>query len=1622
MTNNSMNNSKVRTDSRRRLPHPRWLAVAAIALAVWAIALGLWWRQLIAAGTTPLPAPAARPTYVAPTASRPQALASATPRATPVTAPVVRPGEPSAEVLAADWLALARAFDGERALTYIAELADPRYTGRATGSPGGKLAAQWIADRFQEYGLQPAGDNGTYFQEFSVPYAELTAMPTFEWVDSAGNTQKEYRLREHYLFWPGGYSDGGQAEGPVLWVSNGTHADYKDVDAEGAIVVCRWRTPLQEPLREALEHGARAILLVRPAYNFAMRRTAREDALLPQGIPTLVISSAVVQDLLAGSGLTADDLSILYQSQPLATRVRINLPLQYDESATGRNVLGVLPGSDPAGRDQIIIVGGHYDHLGADPDGTTWAGANDDASGPAVFLEIARQWHEQGYVPRRSVLFAAWDAEEIGLNGSTYYVQHPSYPLTTTVGMLQLDMVGAGGNELLIDRGGIVADQCIAAASALGVAARGESIGSSDHVPFVQAGVPATAFIWWDGVTPGVVYHVPEDNIDNIDLVRLTASGQLTSLALLNLSWDQEELENLAAELQQAISTTGMATFLDLVDPDNESLRQQLESWLAAVQARRPAELTATSGVPIVAGNVATSTLTLSYRWEATDSLARAAVDVQWVRRGDSWYYAGPAWQTVAGEHVQVDYLASEDSMPGLLTLADELYERVEREVGPLPDTGGPLPIRLYPTNALQQVLQMPPDGYEGAQAWPSDGGIVLSQTSALTSTLLELALQRTGWPNAASSWLAQGTADLWSAGDAQARQELEEQYIPVLLGADAGNSLWTAENMPARHQAPRDKLALWNAQAWALSEHVLDAGGLANPATDVAGWYAALLSPWRATADGIRQTLAARMQAVAGMDEAGFLATVDPSNAILLTEERHWFADLQAHPVITFSLTGQLLGLRDDHALVQLTMTYQLTETDSTRTTVRWRARFVPRDGHWLYADVAFRQQSSAHFTLKYVTEQQGAIAGQLLADAESAYDSVTADLNLALRGPIEIKYYDDPLLFRTSIYLSMPAARDWNEPGESIKLTNITADQLGRIIAHELTHAVLFAMGVRHGGVHEGVSQYEAGLFSPQWQNEQVRKWRQQVYDVVRANREVTLQTLDDWRVWQPSDPGLIYNMSWDCVTYFRERFGRETFLNWLHALGASPSFQEAFVRATGIPFSTFDADWRESVLRGHIDPQYVATAQAGSGKLAAEHVQALSQSAWDGREAGTAGNQAAAQYVVEQFLQYGLQPADAEGTFMQPFSISTTRLASTPELTWITTDGEAHPLQYRSDFAELVGGAAGAGQAQGPLVYVTDLAAEGLGLGGRIVLAQAGHSATAASQARAAGAGALLLRTTKRTPDMPVRSNEPAARDAQTIPVYELTVEAYEALLALAGLKPAQLNNAPPVLPLGLSARVSVQLETTAGVTAANVLGILPGSDPQLAQEVIILGAQLDGLGRLPDGTLYPGANHDASGIAVLLEIARTWQERGYRPRRSIVFAAWNAGEPGELGAEYYVAHPLYPLAQTRAVIQLDMVGQGRGFYLSAISDEQQEALILAHLDNAARQVEGRWNWVKYVPNGDQDAFHQQGLPAMLLTWERAEYTHTPQDSADLMDANKLQATARVVALTLMTLADE
>ncbi|MHB0856529.1 MAG: M28 family metallopeptidase [Anaerolineae bacterium] len=492
-----------------------------------------------------------------PTAVAPATLA---PTQEPTTPP-----EPSPNALD-----IARRFDADLALQTVRDLTAPEFAGRQGGSPGAAAAAVYLARRFEELGLQPAGDDG-YYQRVPLPYAEFTAVPTFR-ARRVDGTRLDLDFRVGFAPLWGGYAGGGVAEGRLIWVGRGTRATYEGLDVAGQIVVVEGR-PTDEMLRLAVAQGARGLVaLTAEEHLVTARRSYREP---PQGEERLVavyVTRAAFAGLLEGGPQTLADVRAQETPVRLGLSVRIEVPLEEQAEAEGRNVLGVLPGADPARRDEVVIIGAHYDHLGTDPQGDVYHGANDNASGVAVMLEIARVWQEAGYRPARTVLFAAWDGEEQALFGSRRYVQEPTFPLSQTVAMIQLDMVGlasegvltvAGLESAQVDAEGHVqldsvtnpaARAVLVSAGHLGVPARPVSFpGGSDHAPFLSAGVSATLLIWDDAEVP--YYHTPEDMWQSLQPERLEQAGAVAAEAAMALA---DEPVDVTALLLRYLTVRGM--------------------------------------------------------------------------------------------------------------------------------------------------------------------------------------------------------------------------------------------------------------------------------------------------------------------------------------------------------------------------------------------------------------------------------------------------------------------------------------------------------------------------------------------------------------------------------------------------------------------------------------------------------------------------------------------------------------------------------------------------------------------------------------------------------------------------------------------------------------------------------------------------------------------------------------------------------------------------------------------------------------------------------------------------------------------------------------------------------
>jgi hypothetical protein len=441
--------------------------------------------------------------------------------------------------------------DARWLLEQVRTLSAPEMEGRASGTPGADRAARHIAAEFQRAGLRPGGDAGGFLQSFSVPTGTRLDQPNALAV--LAPAPRAMALGREFM--PLSMSADGREEGALVFAGYGVTApdlgwdDYAGLDVGGKVVLVLTGAPGKDdpgsPFRRpdayhyaershkvinAREHGARAVLLV-------------SHPSIPDGLPALreraqswgVLAAAVTREAAdallapAGRGLAAAASAIDRAGAPASFTVpgavvRLEVRL-VRERGTAANVVGLLPGTDPRLAREAIVIGAHYDHLGRggesslapDQAGVIHPGADDNASGTAALLGLARAFAAAGGAPR-TLVFAAFAGEEMGILGSTHYVRNPAHPIDRTVLMVNLDMVGRLRDGKLyvagVDSGtGLRTLVSGLAGPGLDLQLRADPYAPSDHTPFYQAGRPVL-FLFTGAHAD---YHRPSDTWDRID-------------------------------------------------------------------------------------------------------------------------------------------------------------------------------------------------------------------------------------------------------------------------------------------------------------------------------------------------------------------------------------------------------------------------------------------------------------------------------------------------------------------------------------------------------------------------------------------------------------------------------------------------------------------------------------------------------------------------------------------------------------------------------------------------------------------------------------------------------------------------------------------------------------------------------------------------------------------------------------------------------------------------------------------------------------------------------------------------------------------------------------------------
>jgi hypothetical protein len=462
--------------------------------------------------------------------------------------------------------AAAQQIDSQSYLEHIKFLSSDELQGRGNGTPGLERAAEYIAMQFRAAGLAPGGDDRTYFQKFEL-VSGLTVGSSNTVTLSGPQGARTLKLGSDYeplsITTPNAQGPSEQSfSAPLVFAGYGISApaynydDYAGLDVSGKVVLLLRHEPQENDEQSVFQgrthsehatfvrkaqvarsHGARAILLVedpRHADRTDYSRWLREPQAEEYGLPLLHISRAQVQEVV-GSQIDFDEVmrGIDADLKP-RSRALEGVTVTYTQSLSKnrhivRNVVGVLRGSDPARNGESVVLGAHYDHLGMSgrfslSEGSTGQvhnGADDNASGTAALIEMARLAVTRGAKLPRSLVFVAFAGEELGLLGSGHYVSHPTLPIEQTVAMINLDMVGRSNGRILVSglesASGLEEDLKAAQAGlSINVSTSREGsagLGASDDTSFLLRSIPSIFF--FSGLHAD--YHRPSDDWEKID-------------------------------------------------------------------------------------------------------------------------------------------------------------------------------------------------------------------------------------------------------------------------------------------------------------------------------------------------------------------------------------------------------------------------------------------------------------------------------------------------------------------------------------------------------------------------------------------------------------------------------------------------------------------------------------------------------------------------------------------------------------------------------------------------------------------------------------------------------------------------------------------------------------------------------------------------------------------------------------------------------------------------------------------------------------------------------------------------------------------------------------------------
>jgi aminopeptidase YwaD len=461
---------------------------------------------------------------------------------------------------------------------HLSFLASDELKGRGTGTPEIDKASEYLAGYFKKLGLQPKGEKG-YFQKFKVT-TDIKLKKNNSLIVRVNSQEIIFNLKENYQ--PTGFSGIGSAEGELVFAGYGIEAedlgynDYADIDLKDKIaLILRYSPEGDKPdtkfgfkiqsnfkVSAAKNKGAKAVILFtgpNTVENDKLISLVPDPAAMNAGIPVVSISTDKAKEIFEKAGLNLLDIqkeidstqkSKSFKIENSYAKVSVELEPIVKET---RNVIAFLEGNDPQLKNEIVVIGAHYDHLGMGGRGSLAAskepqihnGADDNASGTSGVLELAEYFSSHKDQMKRSILFILFSGEELGLLGSKHFVDNPTVPLNQIVAMINMDMIGRLNENRLTVYGTGTSPKWKPLLNKLNA----DSIfkynfidggfGPSDHSSFYSKNIPVLFF--FTGTHQD--YHKPSDDVDKINFLGMEKVLNLVSGVVTDLVTNPEKIE-----------------------------------------------------------------------------------------------------------------------------------------------------------------------------------------------------------------------------------------------------------------------------------------------------------------------------------------------------------------------------------------------------------------------------------------------------------------------------------------------------------------------------------------------------------------------------------------------------------------------------------------------------------------------------------------------------------------------------------------------------------------------------------------------------------------------------------------------------------------------------------------------------------------------------------------------------------------------------------------------------------------------------------------------------------------------------------------------------------------------